>query len=181
MSNVLRTVKCTFDAALIPDLNYLLQILVPGRDFELYGEEFYHEDPSNANRLETCNRYQDEVQGCQYLLSTGDFVIQELSVGTKDLIRSFELLLQGILPLKSWRNLGFAPVYNSVIKYQLNQTQMLVSSCENRTADTFENVGITEGKFRSSRIEEGGGSGMGFQLLCDGVTVLTAGGGGGGS
>ena len=30
------------------------------------------------------------------------------------------------------------------------------------------------------RIEAGGGSGVGFQLFCDGREVLTAGGGGGG-
>jgi hypothetical protein len=180
MSDVQQIVKCTFYEALIPDLIHLLEVLVPGRNFVLSSQDFYHEDISGANRLESCDRFQHEIQTCDYLLGTGEFVIQELSVGVKDFIRSIEQLSVGLFPLESLKNLGFAPVYNSVIKYQQSRPQILTKNCKNSTADTFDNEGITEEKLRSSRIEAGGGSGMGFQLLCDGVPVLTAGGGGGG-
>lgn len=180
MNHAQHTVKCSFLAALIPDISHLLKILLPGRDFVVSSQDFYHEDGSDAYKLEECKRFQSEIQACEYLLSTGEFVIQELSVGVKDLIWSFEQLSSGILPLELLRNLGFAPVYNSIIKYQQSRPQILTSICRNSTADTFDHEGILGEKLQSSRIEAGGGSGMGFQLLCDGVPVLTAGGGGGG-
>jgi hypothetical protein len=180
MNDVQHMVRCSFYEALIPDLNHLLEILVPGRIFASSSEDFYHDDISDANRLESCIGFQNEIQSCEYLLGIGEFVIQELSVGVKDLIRSLEQLSVGVLPLESLRNLGFAPVYNSVIKYQQSRPQILTSFCKNSTADTFDNERVMEGKLRSTRMEAGGGSGMGFQLLCDGVPVLTAGGGGGG-
>lgn len=180
MNNVQHTVKCSFYAALIPDLSHLLEILLPGRNFVLSSQDFYHDDINDAKRFELCSRFQNETRACEFLLGTGEFVIQELAVGLKDLIRCFEQLSLGILPLELLRNLGFAPVYNSLIKYQQSQPKILTDFCKNNTADTFDNEGIMEGKLRSSRIEAGGGSGMGFQILCDGVPVLTAGGGGGG-
>jgi hypothetical protein len=227
MSSGLDALQCSYDDVLIPDLIILLKNILPDRTFIVTQQGFYHDFADTGETSASLSTSTGTQQQCgdQHLLNLQEFVLQEASTGFKEYIDIFGSILNGKLILNAARNLGFAPVYNTLVKIRLHQSQLDSlengggeggggegegggggeggdkrglgagedrgggeggggENIENAVEDgsnISESIRVTDGTDGSEyRIEAGGGSGMGFQLLCDGVMVLTAGGGGGG-
>ena len=166
MDEGLHALECSIDALLIPDLISLLQNVMPNRIFYLASSNFHDQVTGDATATQSVS--DDNSQQCsdQCLLDMHEFVLQEAAIGLKKAMASIASMLDGRVPLQDMRNLGFAPVYNTVSKLQRHQSEI------NYISDNKDGMNY--------RIEAGGGSGVGFQLFCDGREVLTAGGGGGG-
>lgn len=170
-----RAAICAFQTLLVPDIADLLRLMLPNRHFEKIYAEFFHNDVGSAEEnLSSQANVRDIIQQCQTgcLPNIDESVIQEMNVGYKDFIRNFISMSNGKLPLVAWRNFGFAPVLNTLLKLREHNQP-------HGTRLTFP-IGAVS-KMQDIGIEAGGGSGMGFQLICDGQAVLTAGGGGGGN
>ena len=180
MQEDLLDLQCTIDAILIPDLLHLLKTYLPERVFQVASVDFYHDLPSEGELAASQSISNDTRRQCgdSCLLDLHEFVLQEASIGLKKNIPNFGYMLSGRLPLKSMRNYGFAPVYNTIAKFKLSQLFNESIGHQVRGGDGDQYDGKPEEL--EYRIEAGGGSGMGFQLLCDGNMVLTAGSGGGG-
>lgn len=181
MNEEFDALECTIDALLIHDLILLLQDAMPNRLFHPTSSNFYR-DRLNSEAWATRSVSNDTDRQCNEhcALDMHEFVLQEAAIGLKNTIASFSSMLDGKLPLRALRNFGFAPVYNTLSKLRLHQSQF--NHFSERSHDhlgTDNTVEIRDDDL-DYRIEAGGGSGMGFQLLCDGRQVMTAGGGGGG-
>lgn len=174
MCEARRAAICSFQTLLIPDIADLLRQILPNRQFEKIYAEFFHNDVgSEAENLSSQSNVRDVIQQCGTgcLPNIDESAIQEMNVGYKGFIRNFVSMINGNLALVALRNFGFAPVLNTLLKLrEHNQPQGARISYPNGTVSKMQDLGI----------EAGGGGGMGFQLLCDGQAVLTAGGGGGG-
>ena len=202
MLNGLSALQCSFDDILISDLVLLLQNVLPERTFHIAQQSFYH-DPPDAGEIAASQSSANETLrqcGGRCLLDVHEFVLQEASTGFKEYVKSFDSMLRGFLRLKAMKNFGFAPVYNTLMKIRLHQSithdrdrggkegrggeeRRLDNDDKDNGArqvgdGNYVENSVIEGE--DYRIEAGGGSGMGFQLFCDGTMVLTAGGGGGG-
>ena len=178
---ILHAVECAFYSALLPDLTSFLQDIIPNRNFDVRDANFYHDNPGGGEKSTSLMRYEEARHQCTNgcLLDISEFVIQEMSVGFKGFFQNFNTMLQGNFQPKSWRNFGFAPIYNTLIKLRSIQSQMPNQTSESTVFRGERNVSDDE-TYEYFRIEAGGGSGLGFQLFCDGAAVLSAGGGGGG-
>ena len=166
MDEGLHALECSIYALLIPDLIFLLQNAMPDRSFYPASSNFYDQVTGDASATQSA--FDGNSQQCsdQCFLDMHEFVLQEAAIGLKKSIASIALMVDGTVPLRDMRNLGFAPVYNTLSKLQRHQSEI------NYVSNNKDGMNY--------RIEAGGGSGVGFQLFCDGREVLTAGGGGGG-
>ena len=178
---ILQAVECAFYSALIPDLTSFLQDLLPDRSFDIRDANFYHDNPGDGEKATSLLRFEEARQQCTSgcLLDVSEFVTQEMSVGFKGFFQNFEMMLHGKFQPKSWRNFGFAPIYNTLIKLRSVQSRMPNHTSESTTFSGGKSDS-DDAIYENFRIEAGGGSGLGFQLFCDGAAVLSAGGGSGG-
>ena len=142
---------------------------IPGMKLIESHIEYYHDTLSLGEENAMAAGLEDTNNQCgssDCLLDMHEFVWQLIDLGFKRLSWFFRHLLRDgrvrAYTTRLGRNFGWAPVITTFTKLMIQNDN-----------DTFHSSS-------SYRIEAGGGSGLGFQLFCDGRMVMTAGGGGGG-
>jgi hypothetical protein len=133
---------------------------------ELNTYSFHHSHFDRGESAALDHALNESLLQCEHLSCISDVspsVEQLAVVGLKPLVQYFSSLLTqpgSEIDLLPTFHFGWMPVYNEILR-----------DCDN---DVDDKPG-----HRSEVMEFGGGSGAGFQVYCDDVLVLTAGGGGG--